>query len=467
MAGITPEGLVIKRLDEIVEELSASVKAEFGPTTNTDPDSVFGQLNGLIAEVIAEQWELAQFILDTQDPDAAEGVFLDNIGALVGVPREGASFTTGFITATGTDGTTITLESIVENSVNGTQYETTEEVEIQNVFLSVSTLTFVDNDPDPDTIVRGAGSWIADGVRPGTNVIISGSVSNDDTYEVAEVTATTLTLIPSAALTDEGPTGGVSAIVGRATIGVRGVETGPLESNAFEVDTIVTPISGWDTTINLEDFETGQDLETDIEYRPRREDSLQIAGRQVDDAIKANVLAISGVDHVLVRSNRSPATVDGIPPHAFETIVAPTIADSEVKLAIAEAIFLLQPLGIEAHGDEEFTVTDLEGFSQPVKFTFATEIDIWMTATLTVNDLFPEGGEQIVIDALLAKGDTLAPGDDVINYQFVCELDEIDGITDVVLTQGTAPGPTLEDNITIEFDEIADFDTSRMLVVLV
>ena len=71
------------------------------------------------------------------------------------------------------------------------------------VDLGALTLTFTDNGTDPDTIERSTGSWITDGVSEGTEITITGSVSNNGTFTAVNVTGTTLTLSPSATLTDE------------------------------------------------------------------------------------------------------------------------------------------------------------------------------------------------------------------------------------------------------------------------
>jgi hypothetical protein len=69
-------------------------------------------------------------------------------------------------------------------------------------------LTFTN--ADPDTIERETGSWITDGVSIGTTINISGSADNDGTYTVAGVTASTLTLVATDQLINEGPVGGVT-----------------------------------------------------------------------------------------------------------------------------------------------------------------------------------------------------------------------------------------------------------------
>jgi len=69
---------------------------------------------------------------------------------------------------------------------------------------------FTFNDVDPDTITAGGaspGSFITDGFESGMNVIVNGTTSNNGTYKITAVAATTLTLDAAETLTSEGPVG--------------------------------------------------------------------------------------------------------------------------------------------------------------------------------------------------------------------------------------------------------------------
>ena len=69
---------------------------------------------------------------------------------------------------------------------------------------------FIFNDVNPDTITASGstpGSFITDGFASGMNVIVNGTSSNDGTYKIKTVAATTLTLESPESLTTEGPIG--------------------------------------------------------------------------------------------------------------------------------------------------------------------------------------------------------------------------------------------------------------------
>jgi hypothetical protein len=65
-------------------------------------------------------------------------------------------------------------------------------------------LEFVEGvDPTPAALLRGRYSWIDEGFEPGDSVTISGTASNDGTYEVIDVTANILTFAPGSFVAEE------------------------------------------------------------------------------------------------------------------------------------------------------------------------------------------------------------------------------------------------------------------------
>ncbi|MDE0922371.1 hypothetical protein [Aurantimonas coralicida] len=64
---------------------------EFGPGVIQTPQSPFGQLNGLLADIITELWEIGLQAYQARDPDQAEQVNLDALGRYRLVSRNGAS----------------------------------------------------------------------------------------------------------------------------------------------------------------------------------------------------------------------------------------------------------------------------------------------------------------------------------------------------------------------------------------
>lgn len=80
--GVQPTGFVRKPRSVILAEIEREVASEFGPDTIQTPQSPMGQLNGLMADLVAELWERAEDLYQSYDPDQAEGVRLDTLARL-------------------------------------------------------------------------------------------------------------------------------------------------------------------------------------------------------------------------------------------------------------------------------------------------------------------------------------------------------------------------------------------------
>ena len=59
--GITPEGFVRKRLEDIRLELISQFEAEFG-AIDVSAGSVFGVFIGIMAKEFADEWELLEAV---------------------------------------------------------------------------------------------------------------------------------------------------------------------------------------------------------------------------------------------------------------------------------------------------------------------------------------------------------------------------------------------------------------------
>lgn len=80
--GVQPTGFVRKPLSVILAEIEAAMVTEFGPGVIQTPQSPFGQINGLFADLAAELWERAEDTYQSYDPEQAEGVRLDTLARM-------------------------------------------------------------------------------------------------------------------------------------------------------------------------------------------------------------------------------------------------------------------------------------------------------------------------------------------------------------------------------------------------
>jgi hypothetical protein len=87
MAGVTDAGFVRKLEAEVIDELVAEARATVDPAFDDSPDSVTGQITGIVGSKIAELWEVLDAVYGTLSENAS-GVALDRIGALTGSTRK-------------------------------------------------------------------------------------------------------------------------------------------------------------------------------------------------------------------------------------------------------------------------------------------------------------------------------------------------------------------------------------------
>lgn len=86
--GVVPEGFNRKPLAIALAEMQASLITEFGPDAIQTPQSPLGQINGLMADLITNLWELAEDVYQSYDPDQAEGTRLDTLGSIRLISRQ-------------------------------------------------------------------------------------------------------------------------------------------------------------------------------------------------------------------------------------------------------------------------------------------------------------------------------------------------------------------------------------------
>ena len=111
--GLSPLGYRAKRLARIVDDLNQALIAQFG-AINLAPQSVYGQLVGVEAKAYADLWENSEQVYNSQYPNTATGVSLDNIVALNGITRLPQTQTEVYAACTGNEGTFITVNALAK-----------------------------------------------------------------------------------------------------------------------------------------------------------------------------------------------------------------------------------------------------------------------------------------------------------------------------------------------------------------
>ncbi len=225
---------------------------------------------------------------------------------------------------------------------------------------------------------------------------------------------------------------------GTAIAGIVAVEAGSIGNvTANTITEIVNPISGLDSTSNLESVQGGRDRETDTELRRRYKSSVSKPGGSTVDSIRAALLDMDDVRSALVIENDTMTDVDNIPPKAVESVVLGGLDDK-----IAETIFDSKAGGIEAYGETIVQVTDNAGYDHNVGFTRATVVNIYISLTVETDpNKFPLDGEFQIKDKIIEyiggfdNSEALRFGTDlnenVYYSKIIKAIHDVDGVVEI------------------------------------
>ncbi|HDR1056315.1 TPA: baseplate J/gp47 family protein [Pasteurella multocida] len=92
MAKLVESGIVIERLDSILEIVEQGFKRIYGQNINIDPDTPDGQMIGILGQIKVDLEELAEDVYRQLDPDLATGAWLEQRVAYAGLVRRKASY---------------------------------------------------------------------------------------------------------------------------------------------------------------------------------------------------------------------------------------------------------------------------------------------------------------------------------------------------------------------------------------
>lgn len=499
MAGLTSAGFEKKTLAEIKSDLEDAFRSTFGAFINLLPGSVFSLIIGIIAERLAEVWDVAEAVYNSQFPDTAEGTSLDGAVAYTGIRRLEATKSTVVGQLLFGDAGTL-IPAGTQFSVDGNpsaQFTTNTDVtliagtdEVQTIEFDLPpdagtfTITYRDGEDHEETTAPIAYDANAAAVAAALNAL-DGLSGVEVTGAIDDVTGLTVTfagddgkqpqplLVVNSSLTDNGNAVDVTVTrttpgVAQGTVNLTAVETGPVDAPAFTLSVIDTPVSGLDRVLNPRGAVLGRNRETDAELRLRRANTLTVSGAATVEAIRSRLLDLNGVRNVFIFENETLVTdIEGRPGKSFEVVI-----DGGDDQEIADTIWQVKPAGIQTYGDQTVNVTDSIGITREVSFSRPDPVTIYCSIDLEVDeDLFPENGAALAQSAIVAWGNELGIGGDVIVYpQLVAQLATIPGIIDMVIriddsAVSTTPGaPAVDDNVTIAAFEVASFSAQNTTV---
>ena len=492
--GVTENGFSQKEIDDIRDEINAELIAAFGTSLNTLPTSVVGQTVGIFSDKLAELWEVMAAIYRAAYPDSASGDALDNVAAITGVARLPAEPSLVTLDQLNLDGSaSIPAGRIVSVGENGNRFRTLAAVTNPETYPGTFSVAAESEQVGQvtgfsgtiDTIVTPVTGWSAKAALTCANSEVY-NLSGGEILDVSIDGGPVQNLVIDAgfiffpgsvssvevALALNDVMVGATAIAAGGKVRIESDTDGSGSSVQISGGTANAEL-GFSTDLikgfNSLDAQLGRSEETDPELRVRREQLLRVTGLATVDAIRAKIFEVDQIDDVFVYENPSDVpNGDGVPAHAFESVIrGPFAADAD----IAQAIFEAKPAGILAYGTTVEPIEDSQGFVQQIGFTRATEIPIYVDITVTINTdpdngpVYPTDGDDQIKAAIVAKGDALGIGDNVIAEQIKCQAFNVPGVVDVTaFFIDDSPAPAVSANIVIASREIATFDTSDISV---
>lgn len=487
MAGITAEGFVKKTLAEIKAEFEASYRAAFGNSINLVAPSLMATTIGIAAEREALVWDVAEEAWNARTPSSAQGVSLDNDGDLTAnerLPAKKSTIESQLLFGdVGTVVPTTAVFSVLGNTLAKfkpdnvtTLVAGTDAVQLLsfsavptsgNWTISIGALTTSSLAFNASAAVVQAALQSLEGFE---DVTVSGNYTAGFTvmfteasgYQPQALVTTTDTLLATATpititVTD------VTLGVAQGTVSMTALEVGPTVAQTGTLTVIDTPITGLNRVVNTTDELLGRYVESDADYRIRRQDEIQKGGRGTVEAIRAKLKTVEDVLEAIVFENTTLVTDgDGLPGKSVRAYV-----DGGENQAIGDELWLAVGGGIATSGDIDISVVDSEGLTQHMFFSRPTEKPVYVTLDVEIDpDTFPDGGEEALKEAVVSYGNTLKIGADVLVYPKLLPAiaDAVAGLIDISIKVGFSASPTLDDNLTIATQERAKFDTARVVV---
>lgn len=484
--GVTPQGFVAKRLEDIKKEIEDTFRNTVGSGVNLDARTPYGQIIGIQAEREALLWELAEMVYNSRFPKSASGVGVDNSLSLVGLTRKDPTRSTVILKYFGTPGTAIPFNHTVRKFDDlsvifqtksagviapGTGVDEQQkivfsavpdagdwqiefsgqvtavlaknisaaqlEIELENL-SNLENVTVVGNFTTGFTITFGG----ADGQKNQPQMLI---LNNTLTNAGNTVTATVTTL--------------VEGVLPSVELEAEATVTGPVAAPAGSLTNPGSVIAGIASVTNELDAELGSDLETDAQAKLRRDQSLAFPGNSTIPSIRAELLQLTGV--VAVRGFENKTLIpdlSGRPAKSYEIIVQGGDDDE-----ITDVMWRTKPAGIFQYGSVVKNIVDSQGFPQEVRFSRPSEIPIYLIVDLVKDSTFPLDGVAQVKAALVAYGEKLNIGQDVIVVpKLVSVIDSVPGILDITIRIGVAPIPATGSS-TVTFANVAGALTVSLL----
>lgn len=208
-------------------------------------------------------------------------------------------------------------------------------------------------------------------------------------------------------------------------------------NNTSEVDTNI------ENVVYQKVIAYGTPIESDPELRDRFSSTVTGLGTNTTNAIKANVLRLSGINDVIIIDNNTDtdnvlSNKLTVKSQSYAVIVHSDDMDNDIE--IAEAIQEKAPLGIMQSGNKTVVVKDDSNTEHTVKFSYVEPLPVAVTCTCYVTNAFPSDGVEMIEDNITSYINGLGIGEEIIFsrlYDFIYNVTGVHKVSDLTLVGGT------------------------------
>ena len=248
----------------------------------------------------------------------------------------------------------------------------------------------------------------------------------------------------------------------------RSIEAGSqAQAGANTLTVIVSGGTGVTSATNPADATSGRDIETEDEFRTRRERSLARSGKATALAIQTEILTgadgeegVAGVVDCRVIENDTAVDLPELPKNRIRVLVWDGVGEDAADADIAAAIYRSKGAGTMTYGLSSGVVLDPWGVSKTMYFDRMVGVEITIDVTVT-----GETSVETVQEALLSY--PLTQGDPIVFSKLFGLAVYADGVESILsMTIQRDSDPPVSANITMAVDEKALFDAARITVTL-
>lgn len=480
--GVTQNGFVRKRLDEVKNDVYARLKEGWGYDITINPQSLLNVLVTGFSDEVAKLWEEAENTYYAMYTMSAEGANLDNAMQFGGITRERDCRTTYMLACTAPDDTMVPYGVLVKSATNpekmfrctNTQVIGRENfrkavikpymesgIDLFYITLNRNTYQYVLHPgEDAAMVIRAFADMIDEKGMAVTADLDKGCLIIEDIYK-----QTSNTLAISNNLLIDSVTSNIlfeSMEYGPVIIADGLIkEMVTLDTGIREVTNDIAPVPG---RFEADDIEARQTFVKRCATRSKN--MVESITAEIYNSV-ANVLSVAGYEN-----DTETTDLEGRPPKSVEIIV-----DGGDNGEIANTIYQKKTNGIRAYGNIIMDVSDVFGNIHKIGFSRPDYLYVWLRVVITGKSgkAMAPNFIQLAQDSILEDGKSLQVGDSVYLQTFLANIYSKVVSVSMVDIKAFATStekyiPTEEEytllNVLVSHRQKAVLDASRIEVVL-